>query len=470
MYSSGYSQVSKSRPQAQKKMQYQSKGKSCGYYMRIVFFFSSLIQSLIIVSLVLFLVYGQSQDSASTSRIHDLEESFSRLSIENVALRQQRKNLTNLLNTTLTEKARNDWDLAKLRYFSNISSILIQDMDKKLQQSFTKMLLCEAAGGLAARCPTAFLLSDKCNCGTMTERLKAGRALVESNFTQTAQRMRMEMDQTTKDRDSINLEVIRLRRDKSTHEKEVEFFKQKCKDDFSQSLSGISNVSKAFLEKINSLFPSHIAFQLTCPKQRDHLEQIRTNCTSLSMEVEDKLQRYLNVVGEQVSGIQAENSRTKAENWRLSEDDRWCNKNRTGLIQQHREKVNKLQGKHDEDKERLLMDKMKLHGEIEVLNNNVKYKSKAMDHLKEQIKQLNMTCLPKTGLAGLPGLLGRSAGTQSLIGRVLGGSSSSSSISSSGGQLGGAGAVTIAQHLKDLQRIINPSGPEEKQDLSRMLG
>lgn len=132
MYSSGYSQVSKSRPQAQKKMQYQSKGKSCGYYMRIVFFFSSLIQSLIIVSLVLFLVYGQSQDSASTSRIHDLEESFSRLSIENVALRQQRKNLTNLLNTTLTEKARNDWDLAKLRYFSNISSILIQDMDKKL--------------------------------------------------------------------------------------------------------------------------------------------------------------------------------------------------------------------------------------------------------------------------------------------------------------------------------------------------
>lgn len=132
MYSSGYSHVSKSSPHAQKKMQYRSKGKSCGYYMRIVFFFSSLIQSLIIVSLVLFLVYGKSQDSASMSRIHDLEESFSRLSIENVFLRQQRKNLTNLLNTTLTEKARNDWDLVNLRYFSNISAILIQDMDRKM--------------------------------------------------------------------------------------------------------------------------------------------------------------------------------------------------------------------------------------------------------------------------------------------------------------------------------------------------
>ena len=45
------------------------KGKSCGYYMRIVFFFSSLIQSLIIVSLVLFLIYGQPEKSAEEKRV-----------------------------------------------------------------------------------------------------------------------------------------------------------------------------------------------------------------------------------------------------------------------------------------------------------------------------------------------------------------------------------------------------------------
>lgn len=113
-------------------MQYHSKGKSCGYYMRIVFFFSSLIQSLIIVSLVLFLIYGNKQDSASLSRIQDLEESFSRLSIENVLLRKQKKNLTNLLNSTLTEKARNVWELAELRHYSNISFVLIQDINMNL--------------------------------------------------------------------------------------------------------------------------------------------------------------------------------------------------------------------------------------------------------------------------------------------------------------------------------------------------
>ncbi|XP_070701688.1 plasmalemma vesicle associated protein a [Pempheris klunzingeri] len=396
MYKSDYSQVSKYSSEGQKKMQYRSKGKSCGYYMRIVFFFSSLIQSLIIVSLVLFLIYGKTQDSASTARIQDLEESFSRLSIENVGLRLQRKNLTNLLNTTLMEKARNDWDLAQLRYFTNISAILIQDIDRRLTQCSGELFLCRATRPTVL-CPPISEPFVGCNCGLLFEQLKARLELVESNFTQTRQRMRMEMDQTAKERDTINLEVIRLRREKSTHEKEVDFFKQKCKDDFTLSLNGISNVTRAFLEKIDSLFPTHIAFQLTCTKQREHLEQIRTNCSSLSREVEDRFQRYLNSVGQQVSTIQAESSRMKAENWRLSDDYRWCSQNRTGLIQQHKQNQDKLQRKHDEEKEKLLVDKMKLGGQIEVLENNVKYKTKQVEHLSEQIKQLNMTCMSKTG-------------------------------------------------------------------------
>ncbi|XP_035526457.1 plasmalemma vesicle associated protein a isoform X5 [Morone saxatilis] len=431
MYSSGYSQVSKYSPQAQKKMQYRSKGKSCGYYMRIVFFFSSLIQSLIIVSLVLFLIYGKKQDSASTSRIQDLEESFSRLSIENVALRHQRKNLTTLLNTTLTEKARNDWDLAMFRYYSNISAGFIQDLDKKLQHRNIELFICKSTQ--PGPCITRL---DTCNCGLLTEELKARLQLVESNFTQKVHGMRMEMDQIAKERDNLNLEAIRLRRDKSTHEKALEFFRVKCKEDFTQSLSGVSNVTKAFLVKIDSLFPAHIAFQITCEKQREHLEQIRTNCSSLSREVEDRFQRYLNSVGEQVSSIQGENSRLKAENWRLSEDYRWCSQNRTGMIQQHRQSQDKLQRKNDEDKERLLVDKIKLNGEIEVLENNVRYKSKEVEHLAEQLKHLNMSCISRTGAVSAP----RTGTNQPGWGFGGGGSSSASSSSSSGGQFGRTGS------------------------------
>ncbi|KAM8849644.1 uncharacterized protein AB9W97_021268 isoform 2-T2 [Spinachia spinachia] len=392
MYSSGYSQVLKGSPQAQKKVAYRSKGKSCGYYMRIVFFFSSLIQSLIIVSLVLFLVYGKTQDSASTSRIHDLEESFSRLSIENVALKQQRKNLTNLLNTTLTEKSRNDWDLNNLRHLANISVFFLTDRETKLRALDQKLRMCENSVVLNRNlCPCTF----ECNCEQVIQTLKTRLQLVESNFTQTALRMRDRLDRTAKERDDIDLEVILLRREKYTHEKEVEFFRQKCKEDFSQSLSGISHVSKAFIQKIDSLFPSHLAFQLTCANQKEHLEQIRTNCSSLSNEVEERLQRYLDVVGTQMSGIQGENSRLKAENWRLSEDYRWCSNNRTGVISQNRQNLDKLQRKHDEEKEILLVDKIRLNGDLEVEKNNVKYQSKRNDELTEQMKQLNVSCSTK---------------------------------------------------------------------------
>lgn len=225
--------------------------------------------------------------------------------------------------------------------------------------------------------------------------MKAKIGLLEANFTQTTERMRREMDQTAKDRDILNLQVIVLRRDKFTHEKEVEFCKQKCKNDFAQSLSGISNVTKAFLHKVNSLFPTHLAFQLTCPKQREHLEQIRSNCTSLSREVEDRFQNYLNNVGEQVSSIQAENSHLNAENWRLSEDYRWCSQNRSGQYQQHRKNLEELQQNHDKAMERVLLEKLNLNGEIKVLNNSINYKTKEVAHLAERLKYLNITCMSR---------------------------------------------------------------------------
>lgn len=225
--------------------------------------------------------------------------------------------------------------------------------------------------------------------------MEAGLQLLESNLTQTKQILTMEKEQIAKERDNLMLQTISLRREKSTLEKELELFRQNSKDQFSQLLSSVSSVSKSLLEKIDSVFPRHIKFQLTCPKQKEHLEQIQTNCTSLSREVENKLQQYLDIVGDQVSNMQIQNNRLKAENWRLSEDYRWCSQNRTIMMEQHKRNRVELQQKHDQEKERLLMDKMKLAGEAEVLRNNVKYKDAAVDHLKEQLNHLNTSCISR---------------------------------------------------------------------------
>ncbi|KAM9322084.1 uncharacterized protein KZ484_020321 isoform 2-T2 [Pholidichthys leucotaenia] len=426
MYGTGYRETSLCSQKAKKKMQYRSKGKSCGYYMRIVFFFSSLIQSLIIVGLVLFLVYGKNQDSASADRIQDLEETFSRLSIENMALKQQRKNLTNLLNVTLTEKARNDFDLVKLRHHVNLSIQYLQNCSMDLHKTQSDLRFCILNKGPVPYQPTVIQAGDS-RCGLLVEQIKARLQLVDSNFTHTVKTMKMDKEQIAKDRDSLTLEAIHLRREKSTLDKEVQSYREKYTDEFIEALTSLSNVSKAFLQKIDMLFPAYPRFWLTCAKQREHLEEIRTNCTNLSREVEDKLQQYMNTVGKQVSDIHSENKRLKAENWRLLEDYRWCSQNRTGLIQQHRQNLDKLQQKHDNEKEGVIREKIKLDGDIQLMKSTVNYKSKEIDHLTEQLKQLNKTCAPKTAFGFSGGFPSRTS-TQSQPGFGLGGGSSSSGV------------------------------------------
>lgn len=101
MYNNNYT-----RPKVTLKAQdiRRSKGKGCGYYLRIIFFFSSLIQSLIIVSLVLFLVYGQPEKSADERRVEDLEQSFNKLTSDNTNLKKEKANLTALLKAKTVEK------------------------------------------------------------------------------------------------------------------------------------------------------------------------------------------------------------------------------------------------------------------------------------------------------------------------------------------------------------------------------
>lgn len=67
MYSSSYPRAKYSLES--REPLHRSKGQSCSYYLKIIFFFSSLIQSLIIVSLVLFLIYGQPEKSAEERRV-----------------------------------------------------------------------------------------------------------------------------------------------------------------------------------------------------------------------------------------------------------------------------------------------------------------------------------------------------------------------------------------------------------------
>ncbi|PWA21195.1 hypothetical protein CCH79_00009403, partial [Gambusia affinis] len=276
MYSSSCSRV-KLGPEARQPL-YRNKGKSCGYYMRIIFFFSSLIQSLIIVSLVLLLIYGQPEKSAEEERV----------------------------KAKCQELVHNETALVK----SNINQV-VQN-----------------------------LLSEKDN--TIRDRDNAIR----------------DRDKVLRDRDVHLTEIRKLHGDKNLLEEKLTTYKRKCKEDFIQSLSGIQTVTTKFLNKIDNLFPHSLTFHLTCKSQKEQLETIKSNCTNLSRDVENKFQPYLDHVGEKMSEVQWRSSQLEVQNTDLTSKLQQCEDKYKTAVAKASMDLDEKQKLHDQQLTTLLKEKI----------------------------------------------------------------------------------------------------------------
>lgn len=162
---------------------------------------------------------------------------------------------------------------------------------------------------------------------SLNDHQKAMIGLIEANFTRTVLYMTQERDIVIRDRDKHHQEAIILRRENTILQEQLAsytryplsvhpslrpsvrpcviwnlfFFKsRKCKEDFAHSLDGIKTVTRDFLNRITNLFPHQLTFHLTCDSQREQLEKIRSSCTNLSKDVENKFQVYLDKVGDKV--------------------------------------------------------------------------------------------------------------------------------------------------------------------------
>ncbi|KAM6294804.1 plasmalemma vesicle-associated protein [Aegotheles albertisi] len=77
--------------------------RDCGFYLKYIFLFTSLIQFLIILGLVLFMVYGNAQAGTDT-HLRLLEEQLQDRYHKIITLSGRNMNLTRSLNATLKEK------------------------------------------------------------------------------------------------------------------------------------------------------------------------------------------------------------------------------------------------------------------------------------------------------------------------------------------------------------------------------
>nr|XP_057928337.1 plasmalemma vesicle associated protein b [Doryrhamphus excisus] len=382
MYSSSYSRA-KFGLEAREPL-HKPKGKSCGYYWRIVFFFSSLIQSLIIVSLVLFLIYGQPEKSAEEKRVKELQLALNTLSENNFQLTKEKGELRVQLGARSAEKAGLEKELEKLKTQANSTETELR----------TKLANCErqivTTRSTVVRCPTPPIPQPAVvNNGNELRTLqnlnaqqKAMIDLIEANFTQMVHFLSQARDNALRDRDVHHQDAIGLRRQNTMLEQQLTTYTRKCKEDFAQSLDGIQTVTRDFLNKINNLFPHQMTFHLTCESQQEQMEKIRSSCTNLSRDVENKFQLYLDNVGNKVAQIQALSSRLEVQHSHLTLDLQRCEHNRSETLAETGKQLQLKQRTHDEKMEKLLIEQSRLREQKKLQEETLALREKELQTLR----------------------------------------------------------------------------------------
>ncbi|KAM9796182.1 plasmalemma vesicle associated protein b [Syngnathus typhle] len=381
MYSSSYSRA-KFGLEAKEPL-HKPKGKSCGYYMRIVFFFSSLIQSLIIISLVLFLIYGQPEKSAEEMRVKELEQGFNRLSENNIQLRKEKGELGAQLGARTAEKEALAKQLEQLMADANATKFYLM----------TKLANCErqmTTRNMGMRCPTppiqqpvAVTTSNELRTlQGLNAQQKAMIELIKTNFTHMVHYLSQERDNALKDRDVHHQDVISLRKENTMFKEQLTIYTGKCKEDFAHSLDGIQLVTRDFLNKINNLFPHQLTFHLTCESQQEQVEKIRNSCTNLSRDVENKFQLYLDNVGNKVAEIQSTSSRLEVQNSHLRAELTTCERNRNETIIETSTQLQLKQTAHDDKMAKVLTEQTALREQKQSLADTLARKENELQTLR----------------------------------------------------------------------------------------
>lgn len=372
------------------------KGKSCGYYVKLIFFFSSLIQSLIIVSLVLFLIYGQPEKTAEEKRVKELELNFNHLGEINIGLRKDKADLTAQLGARTAEKGALEKELETVKTAANITQVEL----KKKQDDCNKLLM--STRSMLGRCSTtpvqpSIVLNPNSEVKTLQSlnaQQKAMMNLIEANFTQTVLYLSQERDTALKDRDTHHQEAITMRKENNMLKDQLIAYTRKCKEDFAHSLDGIKTVTSEFLNKINNLFPHQLTFHLSCASQTEQMEKIRNSCTNLSNDVENKFQIYLDRVGDKVAQIQLMSSRLEVQNTYINSDLKKCEQTRKDNDAQARQELELKQQKHDNQLERLLMEQTRLREQKKLQEDSLALKENELKSVKANLAN----CKPGGGL------------------------------------------------------------------------
>ncbi|NXD84698.1 PLVAP protein, partial [Halcyon senegalensis] len=307
--------------------------RDCGFYVKYIFLFTSLIQFLIILGLVLFMVYGNAQGGTDT-HLRLLEEQLQDRYNKIITLSGRNMNLTRTLNITLKEKqglqvlaqkVQRDLDKCNSTQGSNPIPKL-QEMMKIIYYQKTKLDECHMTISLInASCSAekALLRSQVDQKALAKKELeencqKQGASLTKASQEQERCQQDLETTRTVCESTKANLEV--LKHECRTLRSDTNYIFQRIKGvGSSYNCDTVQDQLKWLTQRTEGLFlwqeerETKYVGKSVCDM---NLHQCHINCTREKLELEKRLQD----VEKQVKGCQEEKKKLLVEKEQLGKE------------------------------------------------------------------------------------------------------------------------------------------------------
>ncbi|XP_075300557.1 plasmalemma vesicle-associated protein isoform X2 [Opisthocomus hoazin] len=304
--------------------------RDCGFYMKYIFLFTSLIQFLIILGLVLFMVYGNAQAGTDT-HLRLLKDQLQDRYHKIITLSGRNLNLTHTLNATLKEKQglqalaqKVQRDLEKCNSTQAPNPIpKLQEMMKIIFYQKTKLDECHMTISLInASCSAekALLRSQLDQTALAKKELeencrKAAATLTKATQEQESCQRDLLTTKTVCESTRTNLEL--LKHECSSLRSDVSYSFQRIKDTLSPySCSAVHEQLNWLTQRTEQLFlwqqerETKYVGKSVCDM---NLLQCHVNCSREKQELEKRLQD----VDKQVKGGQEERKKLLAEKEQL---------------------------------------------------------------------------------------------------------------------------------------------------------
>ncbi|NXN19639.1 PLVAP protein, partial [Indicator maculatus] len=307
--------------------------RDCGFYIKYIFLFTSLIQFLIILGLVLFMVYGNAQAGTDT-HLRTMEEQVQNSYSKIITLSARNLNLTRTLNATLKDKQglqvllqKVQRDLDKCNSTQGANPIpKLQEMMRIIYFQKTKLDECHM---------TISLINASCNIEKALARSQLDQtSLTMKELEENTRKGGATLSKATQELEKCQQDLLTARTDYKSAETQMDLLKHECgslRSDVSYTFQRIKDMLSSYsckaahdqvtwlAQRTEGLFlwqqerETKYVGKSVCDM---YVLQCRVNCSREKQELLKRLQD----LEKQVKGGQEEKKKLTAEKERLGKE------------------------------------------------------------------------------------------------------------------------------------------------------